>query len=76
MGSNKGYQGKTESFAAGGAVLGTTSRWFKDADRFTGNKPPPEPKRYDDFEKGSVKGQVKAPAAHGKPESMPKPRGC
>jgi hypothetical protein len=62
----KGYQGKNEEFAKGGAVLGTTSKWFKDEDRFRGQKPPPEPERLDNFPKDAPKGQVKAPPAHGK----------
>lgn len=72
----KGYQGKNEDFAKGGPVIGKTSQWFKDEDRFRGKKPPPQPERFDDFPKDAPKGQVKAPPAHGKQEKMPKPRGC
>lgn len=71
--SNKGYASKSEAFAEGGAVLGRTDDWWKDSNRFTGKKPPAEPERFDNFEKGAVKGQVKAPPAKGKSLKAVKP---
>lgn len=42
--SNKGYQGKDEEFAKGGAVIGTTSRFLKTPDQFTDGRLPPKDK--------------------------------
>jgi hypothetical protein len=41
---NKGYQGKVESFAAGGQVLGRTRDFMKIPDQFTDGRMPPKDK--------------------------------
>jgi hypothetical protein len=51
---NKGYQGKTESFAAGGPVLGRSKNWAKDAAK-EGNVPNPV---NSDEEPGVAKGAL------------------
>lgn len=55
--SNKGYQGKSESFAKGGPVLGRTTDFLKTEDRFTGRKAPAPPKNDEDW--GSKKSEPK-----------------
>ena len=72
---NKNYMGKTESFAAGGPVLGRTSEFLKTPDRFRsdGGKskdPTPEPTE-DNWGKGSSKAN---PKAKDKSEKPVKPR--
>jgi hypothetical protein len=69
---NKGYSGKTESFAAGGAVLGRTRDFLKTEDRFTGRKPPKEVTTDDNF--GKSGGKDDAPAPKGKCLTPVKPR--
>jgi len=76
---NKGYLGKTESFAKGGAVLGKNSEFLKTENRFLGRKLPEHgeaEETEDRFEKGAVNATTPAPKSKGKTESMPKPRGC
>lgn len=55
--SNKGYLGKTESFAKGGEVLGRSRDFLKTEDRFTGQKPPKVVKTDEDW--GSKKSEPK-----------------
>jgi hypothetical protein len=58
---NKGYQGKSESFAQGGAVLGRTTDFMKTPDRFREMRSAKEAnKTQDDFAKGSGKSVPKA----------------
>ncbi len=72
---NKGYMGKSESFAAGGPVLGVESKFLKTKDRFRNDggpsrDPTPEPTE-DDWGKGSSKAN---PKAQDKSEKPIKPR--
>lgn len=66
--SNKGYQGKVESFAAGGAVLGRTKDFMKTPDRFRDS----QFKKATEDNFGKAGGQSDAPAAKGKSLSLPK----
>lgn len=65
---NKGYMGKAQAFAKGGAVLGKESEFMKKPDRFRNDggpnrDPTPEPTE-DNF--GKVGGKDCAPVAKGK----------
>lgn len=79
--SNKGYEGKVQSFANGGPVLGRTKDFLKEPDRFRegqfkykGDQHTPQPQATDEvFGKGS--GADCAPAAKGKSLSPVKPHG-
>lgn len=64
--SAKGYMGKTESFAAGGPVLGRTRDFLKTPDRFTGvkNGPLKDNATQDNF--GKDGGKDEAPPVKGK----------
>lgn len=68
--SNKGYEGKTQSFAEGGLVLGRTKDFIKEPDRFRDSQF--RKKTEDDFGKGS--GKSEAPPAKGKSLSPIKPK--
>jgi len=72
--SNKGYMGKTESYAAGGEVLGRTKDFMKTPDRFResrfGSKA--EPETEDNF--GKSGGKNEAPKARDKSLAPVKPR--
>jgi hypothetical protein len=78
---NKGYQGKTESYAQGGAVLGRNSSFMKTPDTFRGSlQPNPAPVKTDEnWGKGASgkkgDGGPAAPAAKSKSEKPVKPRG-
>lgn len=75
--SNKGYLGKTESFAAGGPVLGRNRDFMKIPDQFTdGRMPPKDTGSADDppQEYGKGKGKDTAPAEKGKCLKPVKPR--
>ena len=65
---NKGFKGKHESFASGGAVLGRSRDFMKEADRFRGSdQPNPAPVKTDeDWDKGDSGGKNAAPPAKGK----------
>lgn len=69
--SNKGYMGKSESFAAGGPVLGRTTDFLKTPDRFTGLPAAKNIPTSDDFSKGKSKAN---PKAESKSETPIKPR--
>lgn len=77
---NKGYQGKTESYAQGGAVLGRTSSFMKTPDTFRGSlQPNPAPVKTDEnWGKGASgkkgDGGPAAPAAKSKSEKPVLPR--
>lgn len=76
---NKGYNGKVESYAQGGAVLGRTKEFIKTADRFRDQQYKPAPKTDDVFGKGighgvGDSGHNKAPEMHGKSLSPVKPK--
>lgn len=74
---NKGYEGRSESFAKGGPALGRTKDFLKEPDRFRegqfkfkGDQHTPQPCATDeDFGKG---GKNDAPAAKGKSLPLPK----
>lgn len=70
--SNKGHRSKTESFAAGGPVLGRTTDFMKTPDRFREQKG-----RVDNFGKADNddddgEGKTPAPPARGKSLPLPK----
>lgn len=69
--SNKNYQGKTESFAAGGLVLGRTKNFLKEPDRFRDSQF--KKKTEDNFGKDGGDASC-APAAKGKSLPAVKPR--
>lgn len=64
--ANKGYMGKTEAFASGGAVLGRTRDFLKTPDRFTGTKNGPLKDSSTDDNFGKSGGKNDAPPAKGK----------
>jgi hypothetical protein len=69
---NKGYQGKTESFAKGGAVLGRTVDFLKTPDRFREIRTAKQANEtQDNFGKGSSKAN---PKGADKSEKPVKPR--
>ena len=80
---NKGYMSKSESFAAGGPVLGKESAFMKTKDEFRdpdeGEKDKSgrladEDQEYAKSGEGSGKGFIKPPAAKGKELKAVKPR--
>lgn len=73
--SNKGYMGKTESFAAGGPVLGRSRDFLKTEDRFTGRKNGPLKDSATDDNFGKSGGKDEAPAPKGKCLPAVKPKG-
>lgn len=76
--SNKGYQGQTAHYAAGGPVLGKTSQFLKTEDQFRAayHKDPGAgaDKPYGKSGLHAGKGEVKPPAARGKDLPAVKPR--
>lgn len=68
---NKGYKGSTQSFAAGGLVLGRTKDFLKEPDRFRDSQF--KKATEDDFGKGSGKASG-VPAAKDKSLSPIKPK--
>jgi len=78
---NKGYLGKTESYAQGGAVLGRSTDFMKTPDTFRGKLQPNPPNQATDENWGKgAKGKKgdggpAAPAAKSKSEKPIKPRG-
>ena len=75
---NKSYEGKTASYASGGAVLGKTSEFLKTEDQFraTYHKDPEAgaDKPYGKTGPNAGKGEVKPPAAKDKSLKAIKPR--
>lgn len=74
---NKGYLAKDEAFAQGGAVLGRTTSFMKEEDRFRGKPNPANQATQDDFgkgAKGAKGGQNAAPPVKGKSEKAVVPR--
>lgn len=78
---NKGYQGKTEHYAKGGAVLGVESKFLKTHDEF---RDPDEGKQGDSADEdqlygksgeGAGSGEQPTPKAKGKSLKPVKPRG-
>ncbi len=76
--ANKGYLGKTESYAAGGPVLGKVSNFMKMKDEFRdpdeGNPDADEDQLYAKSGPGAGTGEVKPPAAKGKCLPVIRPR--
>ena len=78
--SNKGYMGKTESFAAGGPVLGKESKFLKATNEFTDpdegeqGDSADEDQKYAKSGEGAGKGFIKPPAAKDKSLKPIKPR--
>jgi len=70
---NKGYQGRVESFANGGEVLGRTRDFIKTPDRFRDSQF--TKKTEDVFGKGIGSGDTPAPKAHGKSLKPVLPKG-
>lgn len=71
----KGYHGKAESFAAGGAVLGRTKDFMKTEDKFRSQQYKPAPKTDEVFGKGAPSHGdtgISAPPVKGKSLPMPK----
>lgn len=76
--SNKGYMGKTQAYAQGGAVLGKTSQFLKTEDQFRAayHKDPGAgaDKPYGKSGPNAGTGEVKPPAAKDKSLKAVKPR--
>lgn len=64
--SNKGYEGKTQHFAAGGEVLGRTKDFMKTPDRFRDSQFKKQEPTQDNFGKDGGGDAGCAPPAHGK----------
>jgi hypothetical protein len=75
--SNKGYQGSTAKYAAGGPVLGKTSQFLKSEDQFRAkyhaDAGAGDDKPYGKSGLNSGTGEVKPPAAKGKSLTPVKP---
>lgn len=69
---NKGYEGKVESFANGGAVLGRTRSFLKEPDVFSDRKFKKQPETRDVYAGPGARDV--APPAHGKSLSPVKGR--
>lgn len=72
MSDNKGYKGKSDTFAKGGGTLGRTKDFMKTPDRFRDQQFKKQPETDEDWDKDG--GKDDAPAAKGKSLKPIKPR--